>query len=55
MNPGDNQGIRFLLAGMYVGLTGKDIDRMTDEGNTKQDWSKLDNLLKEQNKIHKFW
>lgn len=55
MNPGDNQGVRYLLAGMYVGLSGEDIDRMTDEGNEKQNWDDLDNLLEEQNKIHKFW
>jgi len=55
MNPGDNQGIRFLLAGLYAGLSGDDIDRMTVEGNVKQNWDELDNLLIEQNKIHKFW
>ncbi len=55
MNPNDNQGIRFLLAGLYVGLSREDIDRMTIEGNKKQNWEELDNLLEEQNKIHKFW
>ena len=28
---------------------------MTDEGNEKQDWSKQENLVFEQNKKHKFW
>lgn len=55
MNPGDNQGIRYLLAGMYVGLSGQDIDDMTDKGNAEQNWDDLENLVMEQNKIHKFW
>ncbi|MFH1789523.1 MAG: hypothetical protein ABH832_00415 [bacterium] len=55
MNPGDNQGIRFLLAGMFTGISGEDVDDLVDEANQKQDWSKIDNLLLEQNKKHKFW
>lgn len=55
MNPNDNQGIRYLLAGIYAGLDGIDVNRMFDDGNRKQDWSKLEQMLKEQNKIHKFW
>ena len=55
LNPNDNQGVRYLLAGMFAGLTPQDIDEMFDEGNAKQDWSKLEKLVEEQNKKHHFW
>ncbi len=55
LNPGDNQGVRYLLAGLFVGLEPQDIDDMFDEGNEKQDWSKLENLAIEQNRKHCFW
>lgn len=55
LNPGDNQGVRYEIAALYAGLTGKDVNRMTDEGNEKQDWSESENLVREQNKKHKFW
>jgi tetratricopeptide (TPR) repeat protein len=55
MNPNDNQGVRYVLAGLYEGISGADIDRMFDEGNSKQDWKKLEELVIRQNKIHKFW
>ena len=40
---------------MFAGLTPQDIDEMFDEGNAKQDWSKLEKLVEEQNKKHYFW
>lgn len=55
LNPNDNQGIRYILAGLYEGITGEDINRMFDEGNATQDWSKLEDLVRRQNTIHKFW
>lgn len=55
LNPNDNQGIRYLVAGIHAGLTGVDVNRMFDEGNKKQDWSKLEKILKRENKKHKFW
>jgi len=55
LNPGDNQGVRYEIAGLYAGLSGEDVNRMTDEGNEKQDWSEQENLVQEQNKKHKFW
>ena len=54
LNPNDNQGVRYLLAGMFAGLTPQDIDEMFEEGNTKQNWSKLEKLVEEQNKKHHF-
>jgi len=55
LNPNDNQGVRYTLSGVYAGISGEEISRMFDEGNRKQDWSKLKNLVKEQNAKHKFW
>jgi len=55
LNPNDNQGVRYLLAGMFADLSPRDIDDMFDEGNAKQDWSKLEKLVEEQNKKHHFW
>lgn len=55
MNPNDNQGVRYTLAGLYVGLSGDDINKMFDEGDEKQNWSKLERLVDTQNKKHSFW
>lgn len=55
LNPNDNQGVRYVLAGLYAGIDGKGIDKMFEEGNAKQNWSKLEKLVATQNKIHKFW
>lgn len=55
LNPGDNQGVRYEIAALYAGLNGKDVSRMSDEGNQKQDWSEQENLVEEQNRKHKFW
>ena len=55
MNPNDNQGVRYEIAGLYAGITGDDINRMFDEGNEKQNWDKLEKLVEEQNKKHQFW
>lgn len=54
-NPGDNQGVRYLLAAMFAGYKPDYADELTDEGNAKQDWSKIENLLAEQNFKHHFW
>ncbi|MFH1577434.1 MAG: hypothetical protein ABID35_07825 [Candidatus Margulisiibacteriota bacterium] len=55
LNPRDNQGVRYLIAGMFAGLSPRDIDAMFDEGNESQNWDKLAILLDEQNEKHKFW
>lgn len=55
LNPNDNQGVRYTLAGIYASISGEEINRMFDEGNEKQDWSKLQKLLKDQNDKHHFW
>lgn len=55
LNPNDNQGVRYEISALYAGLTGEEINRMFDEGNEKQDWSKLEGLVKIQNAKHKFW
>ena len=55
MNPGDNQGVRYTLSGVYAGVSGEKINKMFDEGNEKQNWDKLENLVKAQNAKYKFW
>lgn len=55
MNPNDNQGVRYLIAGMYEGKEPCEIDKMFDEGNAEQNWSKLERMVKDQNKTHRFW
>lgn len=55
LNPGDNQGVRYVLSGVYAGISGEEINNMFDEGNDNQDWSKLERLVQEQNTKHKFW
>lgn len=55
LNPNDNQGVRYTLAGVYAGISGEKINKMFDEGNAKQNWDKLENLVKKQNAKHKFW
>ena len=55
LNPNDNQGVRYEIAGLYAGLKGDDINDMFDDGNENQDWSALEELVEEQNKRHKFW
>ncbi|MBI3671398.1 tetratricopeptide repeat protein [Candidatus Azambacteria bacterium] len=55
LNPNDNQGVRYEIAALYAGLTGTDVNKMMDNGNQRQDWSELEDLVQEQNKKHKFW
>jgi len=55
LNPGDNQGVRYLIAGMFAGLMPQDIDDMFDEGNESQNWDKLEKLLYKQNELHRFF
>jgi tetratricopeptide (TPR) repeat protein len=55
LNPGDNQGVRYLIAGMFAGLSPREVDTMFNEGNGLQNWDKLAKLLNEQNKKYKFW
>jgi len=54
LNPNDNQGINYQLAGLYAGITPDKISEMFEEGNEKQDWSKLKNLVVTQHKKHDF-
>lgn len=55
LNPNDNQGVRYTISGVYAGISGEKINKMFDEGNAKQNWDKLENLVTEQNAKHKFW
>jgi len=55
LNPGDNQGVRYLLSALYAGLLPEVVDERTEEGNRLQDHSSLEELLEEQNAKHGFW
>lgn len=55
LNPNDNQGVRYTLSGVYAGISGEEVNAMFDEGNEKQNWDKLEHLVKTQNANHKFW
>jgi len=55
LNPNDNQGVRYLIAGMFRGLKEKDINRMFDEGNENQNWDHLEKLVEDENKKYNFW
>jgi len=55
LNPHDNQGIRFLLAGLYAKISPQTVDNYVEEGNRKQNWSKVDRLLATQNGKRRFW
>lgn len=55
LNSNDNQGVRYVLAGIYAGITGDQINRMFDDGNKNQNWDKLEGLVEEENKKHSFW
>jgi len=55
LNPDDNQGVRYLIAGMFAGLKPEDVDKLFDEGNKLQNWDKLEKLVCEQNAKHHFW
>lgn len=55
LNPGDNQGVRYLIAGIYAGISGDDVNRMFEEGDRRQNWSRLEKLVNDQNKKHHFW
>lgn len=55
MNPSDNQGVRYVLAGLYAGVSGDDVNRMFDAGNETQNWDALERMVSEQNKKHTFW
>ena len=55
MNPNDNQGIRYLIAGMFDGKEPGEVDEMFDRCNEKQNWTELEKMVDRQNKKHKFW
>ena len=55
LNPSDNQGARYLIAAMFAGHDPEYVDELIEKGNNAQEWDKLESLLKEQNKKHKFF
>jgi hypothetical protein len=55
LNPNDNQGVRYEISALYSGVSGDKLNKMFDEGNEKQDWSKLQKLVEVRNLKHRFW
>ena len=55
LNPNDNQGVRYAIAALYTDLNIKDLTKIMDKGDQKQNWDEQENLVKEQNKKYKFW
>lgn len=55
LNPWDNQGIRYCLAGIYKGMTWEEFGKIEDKCSEKGDYEEVDALLIEQNKVYKFW
>jgi tetratricopeptide (TPR) repeat protein len=58
LNPYDNQGIRYCLAGIYEGLSADDIEEMLGNEDGKIDpvkIKKIEELFEKQNKIHNFF
>jgi len=54
LNPNDNQGVRYTLAGVYAGISGEEVNRMFDECNEEQSWDALELLVQKQNALHHF-
>ena len=50
-----NSASLWLKVNIYAGISGQKVNDMFDEGNEKQNWDKLENLVAEQNAKHKFW
>ncbi len=55
MWPNDNLGVRYYAAATCAGVAVSKLDDLWDECNEKQNWDELEQLLKEQNRKHKFW
>lgn len=55
LNPNDNQGVRYEIAAMFAGIDGRELNKMFDRCNEKQNWDKIEKLVDTQNTFHKFW
>ena len=55
LNPNDNQGIRYCMTAIYMGLAWDKLGKIEERCANKGEYDELDNLLNEQNKIHNFW
>ncbi len=54
MCPNDNMGVRYMLAGYYAGLDPLEVEDMWRDANKNQTWSRMEKMVEEQEKIHKF-
>lgn len=55
LNKNDNQGIRYLIAAIFKGLTWEEFKKMEDKAMETGNYGLEEKLLEEQNKIHNFW
>ena len=55
LNPHDNQGVRYVLAALYAGLSGEELDTLWLQSNESQDFSRVETMLEKQNQKHHFW
>ena len=55
LNPNDNQGIRYMLAGLYTALTETEMEQKWHEANANQTWDLMEEMLEQQNSQHHFW
>ena len=55
LNPRDNQGIRYLVACIFAGISFDEFGKMEDKAIEKNNYDEMENLLNKQNKIHNFW
>jgi len=55
LNNSDNQGARHVLAAIYEGLSYEEFGEIEDKCMEAGNYDKIEELLKKQNKLHKFY
>jgi len=55
LNPHDNQGIRYVLAAMYAGLSDTELDALWEAVHDTHTFDHVEAMLTIQNKKHGFW
>jgi len=55
MNPDDNLGVRYYVAGLYAGKSMSEIEKKWQEANEKQKWNVMEKMVEVENRKHHFW
>ncbi len=55
LNPVDNQGIRYVVAALFKGLSWEEYSKIEDKCTELADYDEQEKLFEEQNIIHKFF